>query len=606
VASAVVASAAEGAAAPVAEVSTGKASRRSKRRALIGGAVVAAVLIAGGATAWAADSSGNTGYRMAIAVRTSIGQSLSVVGTLEPVSDATAAFQVAGQVTAISVAVGQTVTAGQTLASLDPTSLNEAVSSAQSTLASDEAKLTEDEEAEDSSSTSTSTTKATTTTTAPTAATTTTTAPSHGSGASGAGSGAGGSSGTISQDQTTLVGDQHQTSTDEQQEAADLTQAETTCGTGTPSSSSGPSSTTTTTTSPSTTNSSACAAALQTASNDEQKVSSDEQTVSNDETKLASALNSEQAADSAATPSSTSTGTGQSSAEPTGSSATSATSATSGTKGDTGSADTGTSGQGAGGSGGSAASDSPSQLASDEAAIDTAQADLTNAQQSLNDATLTSPIAGTVVSIGTAVGDTVSADSSTKGIEIIGTQAYEVAGTLTSTQVTSVKVGMPAIVAVDGLTQTITGTVSQVGPVQSSDGSYSYPVVVALPSSVTGLFTGSTADADIETGHVANVLAVPTSAVTVNGTKTYVIVMSAAGQPAEKVVKIGMIGLTYTQILSGLKDRQAVILADLAEPVPSSNTTTLGGFGGGVFVGGGRFAGLGGAGRVTIGIAPGG
>ena len=98
-------------------------------------------------------------------------------------------------------------------------------------------------------------------------------------------------------------------------------------------------------------------------------------------------------------------------------------------------------------------------------------------------------------------------------IVIIGTQSFEVAGTLSSAQVPSVKVGDSAGVQVDGVDGTIDGTVSQVGPVQSGDSGYTYPVVVALPSSATGLFTGSTANVVIATGAVANVVAVPTSAV---------------------------------------------------------------------------------------------
>ena len=50
---------------------------------------------------------------------------------------------------------------------------------------------------------------------------------------------------------------------------------------------------------------------------------------------------------------------------------------------------------------------------------------------------------------------------------------------------------------------------SQVGPVQASDGEYTYPVVVALPSSTDGLFTGSSANVDITTGAVSDVVAVP-------------------------------------------------------------------------------------------------
>ena len=74
----------------------------------------------------------------------------------------------------------------------------------------------------------------------------------------------------------------------------------------------------------------------------------------------------------------------------------------------------------------------------------------------------------TIVSVGVTVGDTVTANSSTEVIVIIGTESFEVTGTLSSSQVPSVKVGDAAGVEVDGVDGDIAGTVSQVGPVQSS------------------------------------------------------------------------------------------------------------------------------------------
>ena len=81
------------------------------------------------------------------------------------------------------------------------------------------------------------------------------------------------------------------------------------------------------------------------------------------------------------------------------------------------------------------ATDTPEQIATDQAAIDSAEATLIEAQQSLAEAQLTSPINGTIASVGIAVGDTVTANSSTEVIVIIGTQSYEVSATLTSGQV---------------------------------------------------------------------------------------------------------------------------------------------------------------------------
>ena len=126
-----------------------RSRRGTKRRPLvIGVAVVVALLIAGGATALAASGSGDGGYRMGKAVDASVSSNLVVVGTIEPVNDASASFQVAGQVATVTVVPGAQVTAGETLATLDTTSLSESVSSAELSLQSDDAKLTEDEDSE--------------------------------------------------------------------------------------------------------------------------------------------------------------------------------------------------------------------------------------------------------------------------------------------------------------------------------------------------------------------------------------------------------------------------------------------------------------------------
>ena len=80
---------------------------------------------------------------------------MTVVGNVDPVSDAAASFQVPGQVATMTVTPGQQVTAGQSLGTLQTTALSETVSSDESTLAADQAKLVEDEENESSASSGT-------------------------------------------------------------------------------------------------------------------------------------------------------------------------------------------------------------------------------------------------------------------------------------------------------------------------------------------------------------------------------------------------------------------------------------------------------------------
>ncbi len=562
--------------------------RSGHHRAVLIGGLVTVIIVGGAVAAWATVSSGSTGYQTASVTRADIGTNLTVVGNVEPVNDVAPSFQVGGQVATVTVAPGQAVTAGQTLATLDTTALSETVSSDQSALNADQAKLVEDEENESAASSASSAASSsgatsaggTSKTTTP-SSTTTTTVPSSSATASNA---------TVIQDQTTLTQDEATLNTDQQKEAADLTQAQTECtsaNTATP------------------TGQATCEAGLQTVSADEQQVSKDQTMVSKDETALGQALT---AASGGGSSSGGTGGTGRSGGTP-GSSPTQTSAVlssptpdgvtlTAAITGNTGSG--ATAGSGATGGSGSTDTDTPEQIASDQADIDTAQAQLTEAQQSLNETTLTSPITGTVVSVGIDVGDTVSAGSSTEIITIIGTNSYEAQATLDSAQVPTVKAGQTTSVVVDGDNGSLAGTVAQVGPVQSSTSGYSYPVVVALPATAGNLHAGAAANLTISTGKVSNVVAVPTSAVQTTGSVSYVTELDK-GTLTRKVIKIGMVGSEYTQVLSGLTPGQSVVLADYAEVVPSSNTETntfggLGGLGGGGGgFGGGGFGGGGGA-----------
>jgi multidrug efflux pump subunit AcrA (membrane-fusion protein) len=74
-----------------------------------------------------------------------IQQTVTSSGTIEPASQATLNFAVSGTVTAVDVKAGQTVTAGQTLATIDTTALTEEVDAAQAQLTAANDRLASDE-----------------------------------------------------------------------------------------------------------------------------------------------------------------------------------------------------------------------------------------------------------------------------------------------------------------------------------------------------------------------------------------------------------------------------------------------------------------------------
>ncbi len=215
------------------------------------------------------------------------------------------------------------------------------------------------------------------------------------------------------------------------------------------------------------------------------------------------------------------------------------------------------------------------------------------AQQAVAQATLVSPIAGTVQQVGIAVGDSVSAGSSTAAIVVVGEGGYEVTTTVTVDDLPDVEVGQAVTITADGAAQPVDGQVVGIGTVPTSSGSATtYPVTVGLTEQPEGFRNGATASLSIVTARTDDAVAVPTSAVTFQNGRSTVTVLDD-GTPSTVTVQTGAVGDTWTEITDGLDVGQTVVLADLDAPLPSSATDsqgTTGGFGGGF--GGGGFGGL--------------
>ncbi|GHS89070.1 hypothetical protein AGMMS50218_14450 [Actinomycetota bacterium] len=166
---------AEGQAAPGTErrpLSPGRRQRlRRRRRSLLaGGAAVLVLCLVGGGVALAVGRSDGVRYRTAIASTGSVEQTVDATGTLSSATRFDRGFAVAGTVAAVDVGVGDTVSAGQVLASLDPTDLQDAVDAADSTLADARQRLQDDIDSQTTTSTATSSTGTSSTGTAATGA----------------------------------------------------------------------------------------------------------------------------------------------------------------------------------------------------------------------------------------------------------------------------------------------------------------------------------------------------------------------------------------------------------------------------------------------------
>jgi multidrug efflux pump subunit AcrA (membrane-fusion protein) len=93
------------------------------------------VIVAAAGTAYALKGTKSAAYRIAAVTTSSVTQTLQQSGTVEPISQATVSFPVAGTVATVAVKAGQAVTAGQTLGTLDTSALQASLTAQQAALA---------------------------------------------------------------------------------------------------------------------------------------------------------------------------------------------------------------------------------------------------------------------------------------------------------------------------------------------------------------------------------------------------------------------------------------------------------------------------------------
>jgi multidrug efflux pump subunit AcrA (membrane-fusion protein) len=545
--------------------------RRRGRWYLVALALVAiAIVVAGVLEVGPPASSARTSRELVTAQKGVVQSTVTGSGNVEPGTEAFANFKTSGTLADVFVSIGQYVHQGQLLATLDPTSAQLAVNQAQLNLDAAEDDLTA---AEDGSSGS--------------------------SGASGSGTGASDASTDVTAASAEFVSDETQTQS-------------------------------TTTTAPTTT------APTTTSTTPTTTPTTGGRTVGR-------------------------AGSGSS----TGRAPKRSSSATSGSTGPTGSG--GQSGRGTSGarspapattsssvSSGSASTQhsttpSPAAIASARATVDSAEQNLRSAQSALADTKLYAPASGTIVSLAsTSAGATISAgsgssstgsdsSSGTSGTgssdssssssasgslggsstsssssssgsgfaEIVNTHQLTMTVAFSESDITKVKVGQPATVTLDALSGVeLAAHVSSISTLGTdNDGVVSYDSTLTLDQHNSSVRPGMSASAAVVTDQAQGVT-LPNSAVTGSGSLSTVELLTK-GKTVSTPVVVGLKGDSRTQIVTGLKAGQQVVvttvLPSLTAPATGTSSSSGfgglrsrlggGGFGGGGFGGGAAFSG---------------
>jgi membrane fusion protein, macrolide-specific efflux system len=277
---------------------------------------------------------------------------------------------------------------------------------------------------------------------------------------------------------------------------------------------------------------------------------------------------------------------------------------------------------------------STAQIDSDQAAVTSAQSSLTSAQTDLSDGSLTSTISGTVASVSLTVGQQVTASggsgssspsgsagsssptgstgasspssaassaassssaSSTAQIQVIGTNSYIVTTTVDDTEIGQVAVGDQATLTPTGSTTPAYGTVASIGLIATESSNVAtFPVVIDVTGTPSGLYAGSTADVSIIVKQLNNVVEVPTAAINYSSSGQTTVTQVKAGKDVTTSVTLGQAASGETQITGGVTAGEQVVervVKFTGVPGGGSRTGGLGGFGGagGGFGGTGRF-----------------
>lgn len=190
----------------------------------------------------------------------------------------------------------------------------------------------------------------------------------------------------------------------------------------------------------------------------------------------------------------------------------------------------------------------------------------------------------------------------------MSTGSYIVNATVDSTQVGQLKVGDQATITVSGSTTPVYGTVGSIGLLASTtSGVASFPVVIDVTGSPTGIYGGSSATVSIITEELQDVVVVPTGAIQYSGNDTTV-TLDSGGKKIKRTVQIGAASGGDTQVSKGLivGDKVYVTTVTFHGGTGSGGRSGLfggtgggfggpgGGFGGGRFQGGGFGSGFGG------------
>ena len=198
------------------------------------------------------------------------------------------------------------------------------------------------------------------------------------------------------------------------------------------------------------------------------------------------------------------------------------------------------------------------QISFDELQMQQAYNTMQISLENLNDYTITSPISGTILSLGIQEGDAVSMGA----IAVVGNTKNFIAEAFSDEiDAVNIKKGQDALLTFDALPhKEVKGTVEYIGNSTTAvSGIQAYKIKIKIDDSSIALKDGLSVNVDITTQMKSNVLAVPIESIFYHDGKYYVDVVQSDNTIQRKEVETGISSDDYTEIISGLSEGNTIL-----------------------------------------------
>lgn len=195
---------------------------------------------------------------------------------------------------------------------------------------------------------------------------------------------------------------------------------------------------------------------------------------------------------------------------------------------------------------------------------------LTTAKQNLADRYIRSLFAGVVAKVNAKKGD---AGGTGTAVATVVTKQKIAEVTLNEVDIAKVKVGQKTTITFDAIPDlSITGEVSEVDSIGTvSQGVVTYTVKITFDTQDDRVKPSMSASAAIITDVKQDVLLVPNSAIKSDTSGNYVQILTN-GLPTQKVVRIGLANDTITEIISGINEGDQVVTQSITSTATAATT----------------------------------